>query len=637
MKLKALILSLICWLNLYGQDQKAQHIQQLLEFIQQEENDSEVQVNLWWHYLDHPIDISSIKQNQLEDLAFLSPIEIKNIILFCKTNAPILHTHELQYTPDLSEQSFLFLLPFIRIQNQSDQLNTKSTQELLFRFAQTFDNNQDSKQPEKLYTHFRSQHKWFRFGMQAEKDAGENWPQHGGFDYISAHLYIQHPKKDIQFAIGDYHVQMGQGLMLHQGYSNGIGGQITGIKRQDSRLKPYTGTNENDFFRGIATRWKHKKIIFSAFYSKRHRDARVYEDDEQVFFINFDNSGLHSTTAEIEKKDRIKEENYGLAIRWTSKKATLAWHYMNTNYNIPQNKSSVAFDISGKQFHNTAIDFSFDIKNHHFFGEWGYDFNKQAFLIGSLSPLGHQFSLALLYSRNDSGYHAPYAQLFNGQSTGSYDLYIGLRYELNSRLHFSFYHTTDSQSAENTEQQLFPNDQKFFCQLNYRKRRGWQSYLQYQSSIKQIATDGENNNTIPNKTLQRKLRWHTEISLNENWKFRWRIEYQYYEDELERLDDAWMVYQELKYKSLNSPLSFLVRYTLFDTEFNTRIYAYEQQVRYQFASAQFYGQGEQIYGLLHYKINQHYEVWLRYSNYNFLRKKEQMNQEQLTAQIRINL
>ena len=98
-----------------------------------------------------------------------------------------------------------------------------------------------------------------------------------------------------------------------------------------------------------------------------------------------------------------------------------------------------------------------------------------------------------------------------------------------------------------------------------------------------------------------------------------------------------MIYQEFKYKPLKSPVSLLVRYVLFDTTFETRIYAYEQQVRYQYSSAQFYGQGEQIYLLTHYKISKNYECWLRYAYYNFTRKEEQITQQQLTAQIRINL
>lgn len=636
MNLKILAFLFFSYLYTYGQDNKAQHIQLLLEYIQQEETDSEVLVNLWWHYLEQPVQVKKIDKNFLEELIFLNPIEIKQILIFCKENQPILHVHELQYVSNLSEQSFLRLRPFIYVPQKAKQLSTKNKQEILVRFAQNFNNEEEIKQAEKLYTHFRAQRKWYRFGFLAEKDAGENLPHKGGFDFHSAQLYFQHPKKDFQLALGDYHIKMGQGLMLYQGYANGVGANINSIKRQDFRLKPYTGTNENDFFRGIAASWKHKKMRYSTFYSNRQRDARIYNENGQNYFINFNNSGLHASDTDLEKKDRVKEINYGVSLRWSSQKTTLGWHYMRSNYDAMQRKEEDTYAIIGDRFQNTAFDFSFDIKNHHFFGEWSSDLNKQAFLIASLSPLSDKLALAFLFSKNENGFHAPYAQLFNGQNAGAHNFYVGLTYDYSPKLHFSFYHTRNSIGTNNTTQLLFPDNHKAFAQISYKVRRGPSTYLQYQSSVKQNATEGSNNNTISNQSTQTKIRWHSEIPFSENWKFRWRIEYQHYKDEIDLHEDAWMIYQELKYKPLKSKLSLVLRYVLFDTTFETRIYAYEQQVRYQYASAQFYGQGEQIYLLTHYKINKHYECWLRYAHYHFLRKEEQMTQDQLTVQLRIS-
>lgn len=620
-----------------AQTNKEQHIQQLLEFIQQEEQDNEAQLNVWWHYLEHPLYVSQLKHSELKELAFLSPLEIKNILAFCSKHKPILHLYELQYTPALSQQSFLLLMPFLRIQHKSKQLNTKNKQEVILRFAQTFKSAQTASQPEKIYTHFRSQQKWFRFGVQGEKDAGENWPHRGGFDFGSAHLYLQHPTKNIQVALGDYHIQIGQGLLLYQGYSNGVGAQITGIKRNNFRLKPYTGTNENDFFRGLATQLQDKKVQLALFYSNRWRDAKIYEDSTKSYFITFSNSGIHSSISEKEKKDQLKEVNYGISARINQQKFVLGWHYLHTHYKIPQEKITSTFRINGKNFHNTGFDFSFDIKNHHFFGEWASDFQKKAWLVGSLSPLSQLCSLALLYSKNESGYHAPYAQLFNGQATGAYHFYAGLLYEINPKINFSFYHITASKGTAQRATLLFPNDRKFFYQLSYRKRHVAHSYLQYQYSKKQIATAGEYKNLIPNPAILRKLRWHSEISLNKAWKFRWRVEFQDYSSDTEKYDHAWMIYQELKYKKPESSLSFLIRYALFDTQFQTRIYAYEQQVRYQYASTLYYGQGEQIYGLLHYKMNKRWALWLRCSYFSFQRLQENHNTQHITAQIRFNI
>jgi hypothetical protein len=61
-----------------------------------------------------------------------------------------------------------------------------------------------------------------------------------------------------------------------------------------------------------------------------------------------------------------------------------------------------------------------------------------------------------------------------------------------------------------------------------------------------------------------------------------------------------------------------VRLAFFDTDdFDTRIYAYENDVLYAFSVLPYFGQGMRYYFNLSYKINRNFSVWLRFSQTYF--------------------
>jgi len=64
---------------------------------------------------------------------------------------------------------------------------------------------------------------------------------------------------------------------------------------------------------------------------------------------------------------------------------------------------------------------------------------------------------------------------------------------------------------------------------------------------------------------------------------------------------------------MNSPLSFSFRYGIFDTDsYNSRIYAYENDVLYTFTIPAYYNRGTRTYLTLRYKIKKGIDIWLRY-------------------------
>jgi hypothetical protein len=71
-------------------------------------------------------------------------------------------------------------------------------------------------------------------------------------------------------------------------------------------------------------------------------------------------------------------------------------------------------------------------------------------------------------------------------------------------------------------------------------------------------------------------------------------------------------YQDIIYHLQKFPLDLTFRFALFDTDsWNTRIYAYENDVLYAFSIPPYYGKGIRSYLMLHSSISSHIDLWLR--------------------------
>ena len=146
-------------------------------------------------------------------------------------------------------------------------------------------NSPNSKQlgsADNLYFRYRFKYQnHLSIGITAEKDAGENFlpnskanelfnqPTNTGFDYYSAHFYLRDVGKIRALALGDYHIQLGQGLTFWSGLAIGKSSNVMSIKRNPMGIRPYASLDENMFMRGAAISMKFKQFEFFSFGSKK--------------------------------------------------------------------------------------------------------------------------------------------------------------------------------------------------------------------------------------------------------------------------------------------------------------------------------------------------------------------------------
>ena len=113
-------------------------------------------------------------------------------------------------------------------------------------------------------------------------------------------------------------------------------------------------------------------------------------------------------------------------------------------------------------------------------------------------------------------------------------------------------------------------------------------------------------------------------AVSPSFSFKNRVEIAKYKVGNEATQNGYLVYQDVSYKQMKSPITFSIRYCLFDTEtYDSRIYAFENEVLYAYSIPSFYYKGSRAYVLVKYRVNRHIDLWLRiaqtyYANKNVI-------------------
>ena len=88
-------------------------------------------------------------------------------------------------------------------------------------------------------------------------------------------------------------------------------------------------------------------------------------------------------------------------------------------------------------------------------------------------------------------------------------------------------------------------------------------------------------------------------------------------------EKGFMVYQDVIYQSLKSPFTFTFRYAMFETDsYDSRIYAYENDVLYAFSIPAYYYRGNRTYLIIKYSGIRNIDCWFRIAQTFYNNKTE---------------
>ncbi len=614
-------------------------IESIIENLE-EESDAALIIEDLSAWAENPLNINNATANELSRLHMLDDIQIEKLLEHLKTYGPAYSIYELNGIDGFNPPLLKKMEPFVQFEipeAEPRQLRgafVNGRHELLLRSQATLQVPNGFQQREDGSTPFEGDrcryNVRYRFttkeqvsiGFTAEKDPGEALfygSNRAGFDFYSGHIRMKISPLIEQVTLGDFVVQEGQGLVLWQGFSTGKSISVLNIYKTNQGIRPYTSTDENQFLRGFATTLRKGDLRINLFSSQKRRDAnREASDSLNAHFTSLQTSGYHRTSSEIDDKRSVKDFNAGTVI-------TQSFHHLKLGMSLLYREFSIPF-IPNDQLYNrfrfrgtnnlvAGADYLFNKGKYRLFGEGAVSKSGgKALLQGATAHLHDQIQCSALFRHYEKDYQALWASAFSEGSSPANEsgLYLGTRILPVQKITISAY--SDLYRFEwiqfNTAAPAMGYD--FLVQADFRISEKVQFHIRTKSERKeQKVKSPQRYQNAFQKT--RKNRVHLQYDPAKTINLRTRLEH--VASKSETSETGWMIYQDLLLHPQKIPATLAARIAWFHTDgYNSRIYAYENDLLYTYSMPASFGKGFRAYLNLKYKISKNWEVWFKLSD-----------------------
>ncbi|MFD2553030.1 ComEA family DNA-binding protein [Sphingobacterium tabacisoli] len=619
----------------------------LLEQVQEELGEdvdiSEISEKLHY-YLRKPLNLNTASEAELSSLFFLSPQQIDNLIFHRTKSGEFINLLELQAIKGFDAETVKRILPFVYIATSSPlkgltfrSMMDKDEHMLMLRYGRNIElgkgyavKEEDKSRYLGDANRYAVRYRWnydnrIRVALNMEKDAGEPFfadKQRYGFDFYSGHIEVRGLTKHVKkLVVGDYALQFGQGLISWNGLSFGKGAWIGSVARQGQGLVPYSSMNESNFQRGIAAAIERGAFTWTPFVAYNRLSGKVEELDGNRFITTISQSGLHRTPTEQSYRRALGQIVYGSHVGYRYNRLKVALTYMGSTYDglkVKGNDLRQNFDYEGKSLHIIGGNYNYSFRNYYFFGETAYSFRGGwATNNGLIASLHSKFSLFANYRNYQRDYHTIYGQSLGegSQVANEKGIYTGIVYHPSRKVEWVNYvdifsfpwlrYRVDAPSAGTD----------FLSQLTYTWYKIGKLTFRFRHRLRQenVTQEGRHTNMLADVD-RNQFRVDFQYKLSDRWRIRSRGEMILFAKEKMGRSKGFLFYQDAFWQWRQPRLQFNSRVAYFDSEgYDSRIYAYENDVLYASGFPMYYDKGMRTYLNVRYKIIKDLDLWARYA------------------------
>jgi len=624
-----LILFLFVPLNINSQELKlSEIIVSIAEDLAADETDPEAIsgfIEQLHELSEDPVRINSDDGAEISKLFFLSEFQIKAIRDHVRSTGNIVSVYEIATIPGFDRQITEMLIPFITLEPElnflPDTMTLRNTllTNLIIKPGESDTSYNGSSW--KSLTKYKVASGPFTAGFTAEKDAGEKFlsgtpplP-----DFLSAYLEYRGRGIIRKIITGDFSARFGQGTAINTGIRTGLSLTAPGYMSGRDQIKPYTSTDENNFFRGVAAEFALKKTGLSLLFSHNNIDAStVSGPDSMTFFVdNFYKTGLHNTSSLLLRKDAVAETFYGMNLTCNLSFIRFGCNWSESRFSIPVNPDRSnpedLYDFKGKTIGLLSFYYNSLINKILLFGEFSSDRASHFALVQgvTLRP-SDRLTVNFLYRNYTPGFFSFHGRGPGGGSSTSNEegilgnftfeaakhLFISAGCNI-SRFPWLKYRTSFPSLARKQEIKLkyLPSDNLGFeLAYNYRFSMADSQAEQGIAGVKELTT-----RTF--KTLAR-------YSINENLTLATRIDLKTAEESGSK---GMLMLQDFTYRFRKIPAALWLRYCIFKTDdWDSRFYIYENDLLYSFSIPAFSGEGIRNYIMVKWDIGDIAEIRVKY-------------------------
>jgi len=630
----------------------SQYLQDLFP-VQTEGIDYESVFDVLTQLYANRLDLNTATRDELAATYLLSERQLSNLLTYRTDMGNLLSVYELQAIPDFDVRTIRKLLPFVTVVgpglfgalptpvNNYLVLRYERTPELLKGFSKATPDKKGNLPTRYLgneaqwFMRYRySRPRAFSIGFTVEKDPGEtfSWQpdqRRHGADYVSFHAQVQNRGRWRNMLVGDYQMQIGQGLVLSAGFVLGKSAEtVQTVRRPTLGARPYTSLTEYGYFRGAtATYAIHPNLDITLMAARNRRDANTIPGSlaEGTIATSIQTSGLHRTPSELADMGSMMETNMGAHLLYhTPKQLQLGLTVLQTSYDKFFRKRNLTYnqyEFTGRQNLVIGLHGGYVWRNWNFFGEAarssGSATNSGGIGVvgGALASLSKRLDLAIVARHYDRNFHSFYA---NGFSEGSRTinetgLYAGLKYTVYRKLTLSGFvdgfrfpwwkYLVDRPSG----------GFDYLLQARYMPNRQTAFYAVFHDERKEKNLPGSKKK--PREvvgTTRRTLALNAEYTLLPGLSLRSRVQWGSFAYAGRGASNGFVLVQDATYNYQRWSLSG--RVALFNTDdYDSRQYVYERDVLYAFSFPAYFDHGIRHYLLAQYNLSRHVDLWFRWA------------------------
>jgi hypothetical protein len=597
---------------------------------------------------ENPVKINSASENEISRLFFLSDFQVKALSDYAHSSGQIVSVYELANIPGFDRETVEMIIPFMTLQfklkNDSDSVRWRNS--IISNFSVRSGNNDSSflGSDWRILTKYKFTAGGFSGGFTIEKDPGEKL--FTGIpplpDFLSAYIAYSGNGVIKRIIVGDYSARFGQGTNINTGIRKGISLVSPGYMSASDEIKPYTSTDENNFFRGIAAEFSIKDLDLSMFFSKNYSDATITASSDSSSYIeNFYTAGIHNTPSLLQKKDVVYKLTSGIAVSYNFNNLRAGFVWSDTRLSLPLELSGndplKINDFTGNRNTLYSLYYNSFIKKILLYGEISADNNKKyAFVQGFSFRPSDRLTIGFIFRNYNPGYTTFYGQGAGSGSkttnekgfTGSFSFEAARHLFISGGCdiqHFPWLKYRSSAPSMGVRKEI---KAKFLAS----ERMTFDASYNYRLSM---VDNGETQGIpIQDKIIARSIKASSRYSIHENLTLGTRIDYKVANPGRSR---GFSLFQEVNYSFRHLPVTIWARYCIFNTDdWYSRIYTYENDLLYSYSVPALYGEGSRSYIMAKWKIADYAELRIKYGiTSSFTTGKSPENMEEIKMQFRI--
>ena len=633
--LKFLLILFLLFLSFWSFSQETNQSEKLSEIIisvaeelAADDSDPEAAVTYierLYELAENPVKINSAGENEISRLFFLSDFQAKALADYAHSSGRIISVYELVNIPGFDKETAEMMIPFITLDSKttvnSDSVHWRNTSITNLSIRSGNDDTTSLGSTWKILTKYKFTAGSFSGGFTAEKDPGEKFFSANPPlpDFLSANLTYIGSGLIRRLIVGDYSARFGQGTNINTGIRTGLSLTAPGYMSASDEIKPYTSTDENNFFRGVAAEFSYENLGLTLFYSKNYSDATLgsLSGSSKDYIENFYLAGIHNTSSLLQKKDAIYELAYGINLSYNFNNVRVGFTWSGDRFSLPVkmtgNDPVDIFDFEGDR--NNLYTFSYNglIKRILLYGEFSTnEYKKYAIIQGLSFRPSDRLTINFIFRNYSAGYISFHGKGPGGGSASGNEQGILGNFTFEAAKHLFISGGCDIQQFQWLKYRCSSPSSAMRQEIRVRFTPTETLTIDASYNYRFSMVDNTEANGIPEQKqiITKSIKGSVRYSPYENLTLGTRIDYKVVDPSGSK---GMLLLQDMVYRFRQLPVTLWFRYCIFQTDdWDSRLYIYENDLLYSFSIPALSGEGSRSYIMAKWEISDNAELRVKY-------------------------